>query len=280
MKRVYLTVDIEEWYDLEYIKQYASCDKSFKIIPEIIYFLDMLDRYKIKATFFVLGEHVRENADILRDIYNRGHQIGSHGHTHELLYNISDADFVEQIRQSREAINEAIGSNIVHGYRAPCFSADREKIDLLKKNGYKFDSSLISFEEHPLYNTMDLSDFEKISDLKYLNDSFLEVEIPTIKIWKFNIPISGGGYLRLFPKPIIFYLLNKFLKKNNEFLLYLHPFELSNIKIPLPKDISKIDKFRLEVGRKRNLKKVEEIIKFFYERDFDFQLLTYEPEDK
>lgn len=56
MKYVYLTVDIEEWYDLDYFKD-MKLDKSTEVIPEIIDFLDLLDEFKIKSTFLFSHIH-------------------------------------------------------------------------------------------------------------------------------------------------------------------------------------------------------------------------------
>lgn len=102
--------------------------------------------------------------------------------------------------------------------------------------------------------------FEEVDDLIYKNDNFFELEIPTIKIGKFNLPISGGGYLRLFPYSIISLLLKEYSKKHNNFLLYVHPFELTDISLLFPKNISLKDRFRASVGRKGNLRKLEKVL--------------------
>jgi peptidoglycan-N-acetylglucosamine deacetylase len=44
--------------------------------------LSILDRYQVKATFFVLGENVENNHEILESILLNGHEIGNHGYTH------------------------------------------------------------------------------------------------------------------------------------------------------------------------------------------------------
>lgn len=259
-KKVFLTVDIEEWYHLDYLKKYQLNKNKVETVPEIFDFLDMLDELNIKATFFTLGEIAFQYADILRDIKDRGHAIGCHGLDHDLLYNKSDQEFKEQVIEAKRIIDEVLGEETVIGYRASCFSMERNKLDILKDCGYKYDSSYISFLEHPLYGKLDLNGYEKIDDLVYKNGDFLEFEIPTYKIGKYNIPISGGGYLRFFPYPVISYLIKKYMKNHNNFLLYLHPFELTDIKLPFTKDVRFKDKFRATVGRKNNLKKLRKIL--------------------
>lgn len=269
-KKIFLTVDIEEWYHLDYLKKYKLDKDKLETIPKMHQFLDMLDRLNIKATFFTLGEIAEKHSEILKDIQSRGHAIGCHGLDHELLYNKRDLEFKKQIIKAKKILESILGKDTIKGYRASCFSMDRKKLEILKQCGYKYDSSYICFAQHPLYGKMNLEDFEKIDDLIYKQEDFFEFEIPTFKFWKFNIPISGGGYLRLFPYQVISILIKKYLKKHNNFVFYLHPFELTEEKLPFPKDISIKDRFRASVGRKGNLKKLEKILKMLIKNGAEF----------
>lgn len=52
-------------------------------IPEITpWVLDLLDRYKVKATFFCVGDNVRKYPDVYRMLTERGHQTGNHTFNH------------------------------------------------------------------------------------------------------------------------------------------------------------------------------------------------------
>ncbi|AST93639.1 hypothetical protein BC6307_21410 [Sutcliffiella cohnii] len=276
MKKAYLTIDIEEWYHLDYLKTYEVNKNEVETIPQIFDFLDMLDKLNIKATFFTLAELAHKHADIIRDIRDRGHEIGCHGLDHELLYNKTDADFKEQVIEGKKILDTVLGADVVKGYRASCFSMDRKKLDILKECGYSYDSSYICFAEHPLYGSLDLSGYEKVEDLTYKNGDFLEFEIPTYKIGKYNIPISGGGYLRLFPFPVISSLIKKYFKEQNNFILYLHPFELTDISLPYPSDLPFKHKFRASVGRKGNLKKLKKVLLMLRKEGAEFRTLEQE----
>ena len=273
MKTVFLTIDIEEWYHLDYLKKYNLYKDSIETVPKIFDFLDMLDKLNIKATFFVLAELAYKYADIIRDIRDRGHEIGCHGLDHELLYNKSDQEFENEVIKAKAIINEVLGKDAVKGYRASCFSMDRNKLDILKKCGYKYDSSYIKFAQHPLYGDLDLSGYTKVDDLIYENDGFYEFEIPSIEIGNFHLPISGGGYLRLFPYRLIKLLLKRYSTEHDNFLLYIHPFELTNTKLPLSKKLSLTDRFRASVGRKRNLKKIEKLLTKLIEDGVEFKTM-------
>ena len=52
-------------------------------IPEVTpWVLDVLDRYHIKATFFMVGDNVRKHPDEYRMVVERGHRIGNHTYNH------------------------------------------------------------------------------------------------------------------------------------------------------------------------------------------------------
>lgn len=71
-------------------------------IPEITpWVLDLLDKYKIKATFFCVGDNVRKHPDVFRMVLDRGHHVGNHTFNHiqgirfwtrNYLANVDEAD--------------------------------------------------------------------------------------------------------------------------------------------------------------------------------------------
>ena len=54
MNRAFLTVDLEEWYHLDYLKGYDCRDSGVRVLPQIFDFLDMLDDEGVKVTFRIL----------------------------------------------------------------------------------------------------------------------------------------------------------------------------------------------------------------------------------
>src|ERR1700720_1215684 len=48
--------------------------------------LDLLDRYKARATFFVIGRYIRECPELVREIAARGHVVGNHTESHPNLF--------------------------------------------------------------------------------------------------------------------------------------------------------------------------------------------------
>ena len=66
--------------------------------------LDILDKYKIKATFFMVGENIEYQKDIVKKVSNKGHEIGNHFYSHENINKVSK----EEIRSSIVKTNELI----------------------------------------------------------------------------------------------------------------------------------------------------------------------------
>lgn len=78
--------------------------------------LDLLDKYDVSATFFVLGlyldgedDRARASRDVLRDIVARGHLVGNHTHDHALLTKVSRTKVLAQIDRGSSSIERAIG---------------------------------------------------------------------------------------------------------------------------------------------------------------------------
>ncbi len=71
--------------------------------------LDVLDKYCVKATFFVIGENARLYPEVLLDVKSRGHEIGNHTHSHESINKISYSSLIASVRECSNTINEIIG---------------------------------------------------------------------------------------------------------------------------------------------------------------------------
>ena len=269
MNRALLTVDLEEWYHLDYLKGYNCRESGVRVLPRIFDFLDMLDEEGVKVTFFCVAEIADENAGILREILRRGHALGCHGLDHELLTNKSLGQFVDETRRAKGMIESAAGREIT-GYRASCFTMERDKLDAIRELGFTYDSSRIRFAQHPLYRNLDLTGFTQAEDLVYIQDGFSEYEIPTLEIMGYSIPISGGGYMRLFPFWLLRLLLGIYARGHENFTIYVHPFELTDLPLPLPKGLGKATTFRCLVGRRGNLKKLRKVIRWLKGRGARF----------
>jgi peptidoglycan-N-acetylglucosamine deacetylase len=71
--------------------------------------LDTLDRYNAKATFFMVGEHVRYFPQTVQDVFKRGHEIGNHTWNHSDLTELKEEEIEKEISSTNEAIQQIIG---------------------------------------------------------------------------------------------------------------------------------------------------------------------------
>lgn len=80
--------------------------------------LDLLDRHNYRATFFLIGKQATMYPDLVREIANRGHEIGSHSHTHVNMTRLDSLGAETELVRSRAAIRQACGQ-IVTLFRPP-----------------------------------------------------------------------------------------------------------------------------------------------------------------
>jgi peptidoglycan/xylan/chitin deacetylase (PgdA/CDA1 family) len=71
--------------------------------------LEMLKQRNIKATFFLIGQNVTSNPDLVRRILADGHEIGNHSWTHPQLSKLSDDRVTAEITKTQDAIRDASG---------------------------------------------------------------------------------------------------------------------------------------------------------------------------
>lgn len=80
---------------------------SKEVTPHI---LDILDKYNIKATFFVLGNRVKMYPDIVKQEYEAGHYIANHGYSHKYSSIYKNVDSIlKEYNKTEQAIREALG---------------------------------------------------------------------------------------------------------------------------------------------------------------------------
>ena len=270
MRKYFLTLDLEEWYHLEYLKEYKDVIASKqRFAPQVTPFLKKMAQEGVYLTVFVLEDVAKDNPEVVREIAKMGHEIACHGQHHELVYELSVDEFRKSIGESKKTLEEITGEK-VKGYRAPCFSMENEKLDVLWDLGFNYDASLIRFKEHKLYNVMNMSSFKNMESMVYRKEDKYEFETPTLDIMGKSIPISGGGYFRLFPLLLMKYFMKKHWEKEENFIFYIHPFEVVGETLENGKKMGKKNYFRFQVGRPTLQKKLLKYIKWLKNQDVEF----------
>ena len=266
------SIDVEEWYHLEYFKN-SETDKSKSVMDGLHTFIKIVNKHNIKASFFIVGELIQSLKKTIIKLNIEGHDIGLHSYFHKrpIVQNMN-----EFIKDTEDTVSEMkfILPNNSFGYRSPCFAIDRQRLDEIIKLGLQYDASKITQKEHPLYVNLDLDGFEKQERDIYKKDSFKVFEVSTIKFLGINIPIAGGGYLRIIPWPLYIWLLKKYLKKSNFINFFIHPFELSNANFDLPDNTSPLTKFRYNYKRNKVEKRLNRIIDLLEENGYSFKTFS------
>jgi peptidoglycan-N-acetylglucosamine deacetylase len=110
--------------------------------------LEMLDRYQIPASFFIPAVSALLHPQMIPAIVKSGrHEVGVHGWVHEFLPAIDDAAEEERLlTQAIDYLTKATGRRPV-GYRAPSWAFSRYTLDLIRKHGFLYDSSLMAMDE-------------------------------------------------------------------------------------------------------------------------------------
>lgn len=283
MKKRYavLSMDIEDWYHLDYFSG-KSIDKSFSMLDGLVNYVDILNRYEIKTTLFTLSELIDTFKEGITYAANSGHEIACHGKSHIRPVLLSFNDFTQEIVEAKEKLSDFLGKE-VQGYRASCYSIDRRRYDAVIDAGFRYSSSKIVFNEHPLYGLLDLSDFEQLLPGIYRKEGFYEFELSTKKLLGRNIPVSGGGYIRILPWIFMKKMISTYLNDAQVYILYIHPFELSSVKMPKVDGISWLTKIRAHKGLGEVSHKIEQLICLLHEKGFVFKTfaeIVFEFENK
>ena len=270
MKTAVLSMDIEDWYHLDYIER-KKCDTSLSMLDGVENYLSFLQRHEIISTFFVLGEMAKSSAGHhLAQINKEGHEIASHGWSHQRPLTMTKKEFIEDLKRSKGEIEDVIGQR-VEGYRAPCFSIDRAHLEVVRETGHYYDSSRILCDAHPLYGSLNVEGYDQVSPEIFRYEEFFEFQVSTLSILGRHIPISGGGYLRIFPWLLMKRLCKRYIKQHNFYVLYIHPFELSEVHTPiLPGGTRWMTRRRFSTGRKSVQAKLDKLVELLKNNEFTF----------
>jgi polysaccharide deacetylase family protein (PEP-CTERM system associated) len=254
--RIVLSFDVEEHYRIEAaaglgISPAQKAHYAERLGPSTHWLLEQLARYKVRATFFVVGEIARHNAALVRAIHRAGHEVASHGWDHQRILVMTPAAFRQDIRQSKQALEDVTGEP-VRGYRAPTFSLMRQTawaIDVLAEEGMVYDSSIYPVR-HDRYGVPAAPRAPFMA--RGEQHSILELPPATLRLFGMNTPMGGGGYFRLFPLFMTRWALRQARSSCSPpvAMLYFHPWEFDPTQDRLA--LGRLSKFRTYVGITRS----------------------------
>ena len=259
-----LTFDIEEWFhildnystkkELQWIKYeeriYRNMDKIFGLLHD----------NKLKATFFVVGWIAEKYPSIIKKIDNLGHEIGSHTHYHQLMYNQSKAQIDKDLKKSISTLENITGKKVKY-FRAPGFSITEKNkwvFDILISNGITHDSSI--FPANRAHGGFARFEETRPIIIEHNGLRIKEFPINTYNFFGKSFIFSGGGYFRIMP----YYFIRKFSSRSDYIMTYFHPRDFDPNQ-PIISELNYFRKFKSYVGLKGSLSKL-----YKWTSDFDF----------
>lgn len=108
--------------------------------------LDVYDEFEMKSTFFITGHIAELFPEIVKLIAERGHEVASHGLSHEKEHGFDVMNYkmqVDHLRQSKQILEDICGQEVI-SFRAPALRVNYLTGSTLLEAGYKIDSSVAS----------------------------------------------------------------------------------------------------------------------------------------
>ena len=258
--RAALTVDVEDYYHVAAFRGVVRPEDwlshESRVVRNTHKVLELFAAHGTRGTFYILGDVAERFPQLVRDIQSGGHELGCHSYAHRLVYELSPESFRADTERALNAIQDAAGE-AVRAYRAPTFSITPRcswAIDILLELGITTDSSIFPVW-HDLYGYAGAprQPFRIVSN----GASLVEFPPPTVKVGRWTLPATGGGYLRQLPLEYQKRCLQSLRDRGFTSLLYVHPWEFDpeqpRLDAPLGSRIRHYRGLNLTLARVRSL---------------------------
>src|SRR5579862_3717124 len=140
-----LTIDLEDWHQLAYRRLTGDTPPpQTHVFRQMDLLLELLERHRVRATFFTLGSLAERCPEIPRRVASMGHEIASHGYAHLIVHRLTRQQFEADTRRGKQILEDLIGRP-VRGYRAAEFSIRADSLwalEILAELGFEYDSSI------------------------------------------------------------------------------------------------------------------------------------------
>ena len=226
-----LTVDVEDYFQVSAFAnniEYQSWDEWPSRVEQNTHkLLQLFEQKQCRGTFFILGWVAERYPQLVKEIERHGHEIASHGYSHQLIYTQTPAVFKEETLKSKAMLEDLI-QKPVRGYRAASYSITAQSLwalDILAEAGFEYDSSIFPIR-HDRYGMPGVpKEPHRIKTQK--GNTLIEFPLSTLQLFGQSIPISGGGYFRLYPYALSQWFLQRYqASRQAPFIFYLHPWEV------------------------------------------------------
>lgn len=263
-----MTVDVEDYYHVaafaKVIKPSEWNNWPSRVEENTERLLQLFDDHQIKITFFILGWVAEKYPQLVKEIRQQGHEIASHGFSHQLIYTQTPDIFREETAKSKRIL-EDLAQTPITGYRAASYSITRKSLwalDILAELGFTWDSSIFP-TRHDNYGIPG-SPEEPYRIITPRGAALTEFPLTTAKVMGQAIPAAGGGYFRQYPYALSRWLFERASENQTKpQIFYLHPWEIDPDQPRVP-NASWFSNFRHYTNLKRCLPRLERMIQDFH----------------
>jgi polysaccharide deacetylase family protein (PEP-CTERM system associated) len=258
------SVDVEDWFhilDVSSAPPISLWDRMPSRVEANFYrLLDLFSMKQVQVTCFFLGWVAEKFPQLVAEAVKRGHEIGSHGYSHRLVYQMAAREFREDARYSRLLLEDLTGSAVL-GYRSAGFSltdATPWFFHELAEAGYVYDSSV--FPATRGHGGMPAAPRapHTVTQGKH---SIVEFPMTVTDFGADDMCFFGGGYLRLSPYWLIRRMTRQVLDSGRPVVFYIHPREIDPNHPRLRMGLSR--RFKSYVNLRSTEKKILRILEDF-----------------
>ena len=224
------SVDVEDWYqvaDFDAVVGFADWDRyESRVARNTDRILALCDEAGVHGTFFVLTWNAERHPEIVRRIAAAGHEIASHGYAHRLIYEQTPETFRDDITRAKATLEDITGAAVL-GYRAPSTSVTPRSLwalDVLLDVGLRYDSSIFPIRD-TLYGLPDADRFPHVIRRRDGRE-LLEFPLATTRLFGRNVPLAGGGWLRVFPYRYTRWAMRRVNREGHPAVAFVHPWEV------------------------------------------------------
>lgn len=260
-----MTVDVEDYFQVSAFEPYIDRanweGQTCRVEANTDRVLELFDSYRVRGTFFTLAWVAQRYPDLIRRIVDNGHEIASHGCEHVRVSSQTPEQFREDIKLSRQILEDVSGQP-VKGYRAASYSIGAREADWawqeLADAGYLYSSSIVPIN-HDHYGIPDAPRFS----FDALGGRLIEVPITTLPIGGRNINCGGGGWFRLFPYSLSRWALKRVNERERQSgVFYFHPWEIDPDQ-PRPTHLDSKTRFRHYLNLQRTYGRLQKLLTDF-----------------
>lgn len=234
-------VDLEEWFhicgvDTPY-NDPSTWDKAPQqsVVEDTELLMRLLDETGQKGTFLTVGWVAERQPGLIKRLADAGHEIGCHTYFHRVIYETPPEEFERDISRCLRVLREISGQPVT-AFRAPGFSMKREcfwAYPILRRHGITVDVSIVPAQR----DHGGVEGFTRDPFLLHTDEGDITCfPVSVVSLFGKTFPFSGGGYLRLFPMPLVHYGYRQNHRAGRPGMSYIHPRETnaSQPRLKLP----------------------------------------------